>query len=103
MYCRIIDPFDTEHSKDGKTVSSQVIVVRNPCLHPADIRKLNAVSEETIVKLFGTEDHPFRDYPNTVIMSQQGDTPITSAISGSDLDGDNFWICWDENLIGVTD
>lgn len=36
-------------------------------------------------------------------MSRKGSTPITSAISGSDLDGDNFWICWDENLICIRD
>lgn len=36
-------------------------------------------------------------------MSRKGDTPITSAISGSDLDGDNFYICWDENLITIND
>ena len=29
----------------------------------------------------------------------KGDVPLTAQISGSDLDGDNFWICWDENLI----
>lgn len=36
-------------------------------------------------------------------MSQKGETPITSAISGSDLDGDNFYISWDESLITISD
>lgn len=53
MYCRIIDPTNKEQYKEAKTISSQVIVVRNPCLHPADIRKLTAVSEEVIVSRFG--------------------------------------------------
>lgn len=36
---------------DGNTffsVEGEVIVVKNPCLHPGDIRKLKAISLETI-------------------------------------------------------
>lgn len=29
----------------------------------------------------------------------QGRYPLTSQISGSDLDGDNFFVCWDVRLI----
>ncbi|CAM5998907.1 unnamed protein product [Sphagnum balticum] len=29
----------------------------------------------------------------------KGDVPVTAQISGSDLDGDNFFICWDPTLI----
>jgi hypothetical protein len=43
--------------------------------------------------------HPFSRFANTVIFSQQGDRPVTCEISGSDLDGDNFFICWDPDLI----
>ena len=28
-----------------------------------------------------------------------GRFPLTAQISGSDLDGDNFFICWDDRLI----
>lgn len=28
-----------------------------------------------------------------------GKFPLTAQISGSDLDGDNFFICWDDRLI----
>jgi RNA-dependent RNA polymerase len=32
-------------------------------------------------------------------MPIKGRYPLTSQISGSDLDGDNFFICWDDRLI----
>lgn len=32
-------------------------------------------------------------------MPIKGKYPLTSQISGSDLDGDNFFICWDDRLI----
>ena len=41
----------------------------------------------------------FEPYVNTVIFPMKGLIPITAQISGSDLDGDNFWICWEERLI----
>jgi RNA-dependent RNA polymerase len=37
--------------------------------------------------------------PNCVIFPKKGDIPLTSQISGSDLDGDTFFIAWDERLI----
>ena len=44
----------------------------------------------------------FEPYVNTVIFPMKGTIPITAQISGSDLDGDNFWICWDDRLIPKT-
>lgn len=32
-------------------------------------------------------------------MPRKGKYPLTSQISGSDLDGDNFFISWDDRLI----
>lgn len=38
---------------------------------------------------------------NVVVFPVKGKYPLTSQISGSDLDGDNFFVCWDERLIPV--
>jgi hypothetical protein len=35
-------------------------------------------------------------------MPIKGKYPLTSQISGSDLDGDNFFVCWDDRLIPKT-
>jgi RNA-dependent RNA polymerase len=41
----------------------------------------------------------FEELWNVVIMPMKGKYPLTSQISGSDLDGDNFFISWDSRLI----
>lgn len=41
----------------------------------------------------------FENLKNTVIFPQAGEIPLTSQISGSDLDGDEFFITWDERII----
>jgi len=38
-----------------------------------------------------------------VIFPKKGDIPVTSMISGSDLDGDNFFISWEPMLIPKQD
>lgn len=36
---------------------------------------------------------------NCVVFPIKGAIPLTAQISGSDLDGDNFFISWEESLI----
>lgn len=45
------------------------------------------------------EDNKFSEFVNCVIFPKKGDIPVTAQISGSDLDGDNFFISWDRQLI----
>ncbi|KAL4432702.1 hypothetical protein ABPG74_011523 [Tetrahymena malaccensis] len=81
-------------------VEGDVIVVKNPCLHPGDIRKLKAVNLETIQQRLGEgKINPFKKLRNILIFPSKGDEPITSQIAGSDLDGDCYFICWDERFI----
>jgi RNA-dependent RNA polymerase len=49
------------------------------------------------------EDNIFHNYVNCVIFPKKGEIPVTSQISGSDLDGDNFFICWDQELVPEND
>eukprot|EP01088_Endostelium_zonatum_P009879 TRINITY_DN2320_c0_g1_i2.p1 TRINITY_DN2320_c0_g1~~TRINITY_DN2320_c0_g1_i2.p1 ORF type:complete len:1391 (-),score=125.64 TRINITY_DN2320_c0_g1_i2:617-4789(-) len=79
---------------EGKPVvlKNEVIICRNPCYHPGDIRKLWAV------------DIPeYRHLRECVVFSVQGDRPVADQSSGGDLDGDMFFICWDEELIPKDD
>ncbi|EAS06076.2 RNA-dependent RNA polymerase RdRP2 (macronuclear) [Tetrahymena thermophila SB210] len=81
-------------------VEGDVIVVKNPCLHPGDIRKLKAVTLETISQRLGEgKINPFKKLRNILIFPQKGKEPITSQIAGSDLDGDCYFICWDQRFI----
>ncbi|EGR31631.1 RNA-dependent rna polymerase, putative [Ichthyophthirius multifiliis] len=85
------------YSKDGELfqeIEGKVIVVKNPCLHPGDIRILNAVSTKNDKKY-----NFLKEYKNVLIFPKKGKIPIAAQIAGSDLDGDQYFICWDERLI----
>jgi hypothetical protein len=59
---------------------------------------MNCISEIEASRRFeskGEEGNLFSDLVNCIIFPKKGDIPVTAQISGSDLDGDNFFICWD--------
>jgi len=76
----------------------KVIVAKNPCLHPGDIRLLTAISPNEI-KLRCNGKNVLKPFINVLVFPQKGKCPITSQISGSDLDGDQFFVTWDPRLV----
>ncbi|KAI9808580.1 MAG: hypothetical protein M1825_003729 [Sarcosagium campestre] len=64
------------------------ILARNPSLHPGDIRVVRAVNSEKL--------HHLRD---VVVLPQTGERDVASMCSGGDLDGDDFMVIWDPDLI----
>ncbi|GMQ10242.1 hypothetical protein CsSME_00053321 [Camellia sinensis var. sinensis] len=68
----------------------KVVVTKNPCLHPGDIRVLEAVYEVALEE---------KGWVNCVIFPQKGERPHPNECSGGDLDGDLYFISWNENLI----
>ncbi|XP_058112219.1 RNA-dependent RNA polymerase 2 [Magnolia sinica] len=77
---------------DDKTsvVVGQVVVTKNPCLHPGDIRVLQAIYELAL------EETGLID---CIVFPQKGERPHPNECSGGDLDGDLYFVCWDDNLI----
>ncbi|XP_043725101.1 RNA-dependent RNA polymerase 2 [Telopea speciosissima] len=71
-------------------VVGRVVVTKNPCLHPGDIRVLQAVHEEALEG---------KGLVDCLVFPQKGERPHPNECSGGDLDGDLFFVCWDENLI----
>ncbi|KAI1123916.1 RNA dependent RNA polymerase-domain-containing protein [Nemania abortiva] len=69
-------------------VTGLCVVGRNPSLHPGDIRIVEAVDVAGL--------HHLRD---VVVFPANGDRDIPSMCSGGDLDGDDFFVIWDRNLI----
>lgn len=71
-------------------VIGKVVVTKNPCLHPGDIRVLKAVFEVEL------EESGLVD---CIIFPRKGERPHPNECSGGDLDGDLFFISWDEDII----
>ncbi|KAI9075013.1 hypothetical protein K1719_043063 [Acacia pycnantha] len=69
-------------------VTGKVVVAKNPCLHPGDVRVLKAVNVPAL-----------RHMVNCVVFPQKGSRPHPNECSGSDLDGDIYFVCWDPELI----
>ncbi|XP_041013861.1 probable RNA-dependent RNA polymerase 1 [Juglans microcarpa x Juglans regia] len=66
----------------------EVVVAKNPCLHPGDVGVLEAVNVPAL--------HHMVD---CVVFPQKGERPHPNECSGSDLDGDLYFVSWDRDLI----
>ncbi|XP_038721190.1 RNA-dependent RNA polymerase 1-like [Tripterygium wilfordii] len=69
-------------------VQGNVFVAKNPCLHPGDVRVLRAVDVPALYHMV-----------DCVVFPQKGSRPHPNECSGSDLDGDIYFVCWDRELI----
>eukprot|EP01034_Spumella_vulgaris_P010808 gene10808-13722_t len=75
----------------GQVASLQgvdVLVGRNPSLHPGDIRKLRAVFVPTLAHLV-----------DVVVFPSKGPRPLPNMMSGGDLDGDTFFVIYDQKVV----
>ncbi|EKV21105.1 RNA-directed RNA polymerase (Sad-1), putative [Penicillium digitatum] len=77
-----------EGNGEYEVIEGLCILARNPSLHPGDIRVVRAVNRP---ELKGLRD--------VVVLPQTGDQDIASMCSGGDLDGDDYLIIWDPDLI----
>ncbi|XP_030468173.1 RNA-dependent RNA polymerase 1-like isoform X1 [Syzygium oleosum] len=75
-------------SDQRSVVQGNVVVAKNPCLHPGDVRVLTAVDVPAL--------HHMVD---CVVFPQKGKRPHPNECSGSDLDGDDYFVSWDSELV----
>ncbi|KAG6816130.1 hypothetical protein H0H87_008442 [Tephrocybe sp. NHM501043] len=75
-------------------IHGDVIVVRNPCLHPGDCLKLRAVHHEKLAHLV--------DCVVFASVARPGHHAAPSMSSGGDLDGDEYFVFWDKDIIPTT-
>ncbi|KAJ6607939.1 RNA-directed RNA polymerase [Mycena sp. CBHHK59/15] len=81
----------TARSGPSTPIHADVVVVRNPCLHPGDCLKLRAVHHEKLSHLV--------DCIVFAGVAKPGHKAAPSMSSGGDLDGDKYFICWDPDLV----
>ena len=74
------------------TLSGCVIVAKNPCYLLGDVRRLKAISDSQRVQKI---EHLI----DCIVFPTNGEQPHPNEIAGSDLDGDQYFVCWDERLI----
>ncbi|CAF1186741.1 unnamed protein product [Rotaria sordida] len=82
-----LDPKDDVQRK-LQIVTGTVLVTKNPCLWPGDFRRLTAVRNSKL-------EQYMRD---VIVFPIDGKRPHSNEISGSDLDGDQYWVYWGNRL-----
>ena len=71
-----------------KVIKGPIVLGRNPSLHPGDLRVVLGVDVPALHHLI-----------DVVVMPQTGDRDISSMCSGGDLDGDDYLVMWDKDLL----
>jgi hypothetical protein len=79
----------TEEGRPKVISGRNLIVTRAPALHPGDVQLMNAVTVPP--------DSPLMRLRNCICFSSKGDRDMPSKLSGGDLDGDRYYILWDED------
>jgi len=84
VFIQITDP----HTGRRRVIEEICIIARNPSLHRGDIRVVKAVNVPRLHHLC-----------DVLVMPQTGDRDLASMCSGGDLDGDDYLVMWDKDLI----
>ncbi|OMO98990.1 RNA-dependent RNA polymerase, eukaryotic-type [Corchorus capsularis] len=87
-YGEVFVQFSGSRSEQRYIVQGKVVVAKNPCLHPGDVRVLTAVNVPDLYHMV-----------DCVVFPQKGFRPHPNECSGSDLDGDIYFVSWDPELI----
>ena len=72
-----------------KIITGDILVTKNPCLSAYDLQKVKGVKNDYFSQYFF----------NVVVFPSKGKIPLPSKITGSDLDGDIYWVCWEKSFI----
>ncbi|PWY82203.1 RNA-directed RNA polymerase (Sad-1) [Aspergillus heteromorphus CBS 117.55] len=88
IFLQISRPENQENGGKYEVIEGLCIMTRNPSLHPGDIRVVRAVNIPEL-----------RNLHDVVVLPQTGDQDVASMCSGGDLDGDDYLIIWDEDLL----
>ncbi|KAK9448603.1 RNA dependent RNA polymerase-domain-containing protein [Limtongia smithiae] len=87
VFLQITDPRDAS-GRTKTIITGLCVLARNPALHPGDIRVVNAVDKEKL-----------RHLVDVIVLPVTGTRDVANMASGGDLDGDDYSVIWDRQLI----
>ena len=71
-----------------KVQVGKVVIGKNPCFHPGDLRTFTAVDIPSLSHMV-----------DCIVFPQHGLRPHPDEMSGSDLDGDMYHVCWNPEFM----
>ena len=84
-----------QKKKPRFNVPGPVLLTKNPCVNPGDIRKVETLTKEKDPERFNKLSHLY----NVIVFPSKGARPLQNMISGGDLDGDVYMCIWDKDLV----
>ena len=78
-------------------IEGPVVMTRSPCHLPSDIQCFRAVDNPQV------RANHLTDNVNVIVFSSQGDRPAFNKMSNGDLDGDTYFVCWDQDIVSHFD
>ncbi|KAJ6590543.1 RNA dependent RNA polymerase-domain-containing protein [Mycena vulgaris] len=80
--------FQTDGGLETDAVIGDVLMTRNPCKVPTDVRKIKAVK------------HPkLHDLVDVIVCSVKGQRRLLDFLAGGDYDGDTAIVIWDKEIV----
>ncbi|KAG6907743.1 hypothetical protein DXG01_007543 [Tephrocybe rancida] len=98
-HCNVLGPDEIHVKSSGRKFTTQdgiltdlilgdVLLTRNPCKLPTDVRKVRAV------------EHPLlRSYTDVIVCSVQGHRRLLDFLAGGDYDGDTATVIWTPDIV----
>jgi hypothetical protein len=71
------------------TIQGPVLISRSPCLMPGDIQKVIAIPGI----------NAYSELNDVVVFSSKGSRPLADCLGGGDLDGDQFYIIYEKDIV----
>ena len=92
IFVQYTDLSNYSGANNKKILEGDVFITKNPCLHPGDLKRVRAVNIPALYHLY-----------DVVVFPAKGQRPHPNELSGSDLDGDEYFVCWEKSLMPQRD
>lgn len=86
------------NSSGPSDLEQKILVTKEPCFHRGDLRTFTTVTKRELE--LREKGKYLTELQDVIVFSCcQGERPEPDKICGSDLDGDQYFVCWDQNIV----